>query len=303
MDLPQNFIDTVINTWGDKGQRWLKELPTLISYCQEKWQLTNLKLHENLSYNCILFANRSNDTSVILKLCHPSSDFLKEIHALNAYNGQGAVKLFDCDIDKGALLMEALIPGKSLKSFFPELDEKAELIAIEVIKKLHSCGLPKNIADFPTLEQWLSSLDEANEILFASLIQRAKELAAYLLNTQSKPILLHGDLHHDNILLNNNEWVSIDPKGVIGEAAYEAGAFIRNPMPELLKQPDPLTIINNRVNLFSAHLNIERQRLIDWSFVQAVLAACWAFEDKNDWVSWIKCAQIMENLLTQDKII
>ncbi len=38
-----------------------------------------------------------------------------------------------------------------------------------------------------------------------------------------------GDLHHENILAAERApWLAIDPKGVIGEPAYEMGALLRN---------------------------------------------------------------------------
>lgn len=75
-------------------------------------------------------------------------------------------------------------------------------------------------------------------------------------------MLLHGDLHQDNILLsNNNKWIAIDHKEVIGEPAYEIGAFTRNPIPQLLEQPNIQAIITKRLNIFSKMLNIDRQQL------------------------------------------
>lgn len=75
-----------------------------------------------------------------------------------------------------------------------------------------------------------------------------------------------GDLHHDNILQNSDDearysfsdggWLVIDPKGVIGEQAYEVAAFIRNPIPELLTHDDAPTIIHNRITRFAELLEL-----------------------------------------------
>lgn len=73
---------------------------------------------------------------------------------------------------------------------------------------------------------------------------------------------------------NGNDWVVIDPKGVIGESAYEVAAFIRNPMPELLNHADVPNIILNRITHFAKIMELPSQRILDWCFVQAVLA--WA---------------------------
>ena len=94
--------------------------------------------------------------------------------------------------------------------------------------------------------------------------------------------MLHGDLHHDNILQNGDDWVVIDPKGVIGEPAYEVAAFIRNPMPELLTHENAQKIIHNRITRFAKILELSEHRVIGWCFVQAVLSLVWAIEDGCD---------------------
>ena len=103
-----------------------------------------------------------------------------------------------------------------------------------------------------------------------------------LLQTSEVDVLLHGDLHHDNILQNGENWLGIDPKGVIGEATYEVAAFIRNPMPELLHHADTPNIILNRNTRFAEALELSERRILDWCFVQAVLAWVWALEDDCD---------------------
>jgi streptomycin 6-kinase len=108
--------------------------------------------------------------------------------------------------------------------------------------------------------------------------------------------LLHGDLHHGNILFNGEKWVAIDPKGVIGEIDYEVGAFIRNPIPLLLEQHNPTDIIKNRIKCFSQELGLDQQRVTAWAFVQAVLAAHWSAENQEDWNCWIKVAEFIERL-------
>ena len=109
-------------------------------------------------------------------------------------------------------------------------------------------------------------------------LQKARKLARKLLKTAGPDVFLHGDLHHDNILQNGNDWLAIDPKGVTGEPAYEVAAFIRNPMPDLLNIHNTVEIIQNRITSFANFLDIPAKRIIDWCFVQAVLVWFWALE-------------------------
>ena len=70
---------------------------------------------------------------------------------------------------------------------------------------------------------------------------------------------------------------------------------MRNPIDKLILDPKSHFLLHNRLNVFSNSLNIPRQRLKDWSYVQAVLAALWSHEDNGDWSPWIRYLDILEN--------
>lgn len=73
----------------------------------------------------------------------------------------------------------------------------------------------------------------------------------------------------------------IDPKGVIGEPAYEVAAFIRNPIPELLALPNVKAVISHRISTFARFFALDERRIAQWCFVQAVLAHVWTIEDNS----------------------
>lgn len=75
--------------------------------------------------------------------------------------------------------------------------------------------------------------------------------------------MLYGELHHGNILQNDNDWLVIDPKGVIGGPAYEVAAFIKNPMSVLLNLDNSQKVIRNRVKRFVELLELLSQRILD----------------------------------------
>ena len=134
-------------------------------------------------------------------------------------------------LSDGMLLLERADPGVSLKSYFPEKDNDAIQITCECLKRLHQAPILSDHR-LPHIKDWLTALDK-NPGIPTDYLHKAKKLRDELLKTTASHVLLHGDLHHDNILKNVNGWIVIDPKGVIGEPAYEVAAFIRNPIPEL----------------------------------------------------------------------
>jgi len=71
------------------------------------------------------------------------------------------------------------------------------------------------------------------EILYNKM-NCAKEICRSLCKTYSGEMLLHGDLHHDNILLNGNRYYIIDPKGVVGDIVFDIPRFILNEVDDIL---------------------------------------------------------------------
>jgi streptomycin 6-kinase len=114
----------------------------------------------------------------------------------------------------------------------------------------------------------------------------------------AEPMLLHGDLHHDNILAAQREpWLTIDPKGLVGEPAYETGALLRNPLPQLLEVPQPGRVLARRVNQLAEELDFDRARVRGWGLTQAVLSAWWSVEDFGDVSDFaIACAELLASI-------
>src|SRR3989344_3881838 len=118
-----------------------------------------------------------------------------------------------------ALLLQKAIPGSLLKNYFPKQTQNAIKIACDVTKRLHQAPLPKE-NHFPHIKEWLRSLDREWDIPRFHL-EQVRSLKNTLLETQTAPMLLHGDLHQDNILSHGKDWLVIDPKGVIGSPINE----------------------------------------------------------------------------------
>lgn len=283
------FKETIINLYGDRGKTWLRELPELVESVAIQYGLSELTPVNNLSYNYVLFGLRG-ERPIVLKLSLDIPGLKREALALSSFANFGAVNVFA--EDDGILILERALPGYALKSYFPVRDNEAIDIACHVIKQLHQAPqLETSI--FPHVKDWLMILDKDWDIPVHTL-QKTRQLRDGLLANSAKSILLHGDLHHDNILQNDHHWCVIDPKGVLGEPAYEVAAFIRNPMPELLGLDNVVNIINNRIARFSMALELPESKILDWCFVQAVLAWAWALEDGCDVVYFKRLTEIFD---------
>jgi streptomycin 6-kinase len=124
-----------------------------------------------------------------------------------------------------------------------------------------------------------ATFDGATGPFTSRLVEQAERLFDDLLASSASPVLLHGDLHHQNILsAERAPWLALDPKGVVGEPAYEVGSLMRNPAPEMFSWPHPERLLLRRASILAETLGFERQRILAWSMAQAALSAWWSYK-------------------------
>jgi streptomycin 6-kinase len=266
------FRSNIISIYGAKGKPWLVELPELVTAISSRLDLRHLKEVTNLTYNYVL-SGFQGDNPIILKLGLDSEGLAREAFALKCFADCGAVKVLA--EDNGMLLLERAVPGTSLKSYFPNMEQESIEIVCKVMKKLHKASIPA-AHHFPHIKDWLAVLDRDWNIPDAYL-QKSRKIRDELLQNPEPDVLLHGDLHHDNILQNGDDWVVIDPKGVIGSAMNEIWAFVMD--------------IERDIPFIAQYFNSRAQDLFDWYFVHVILAACWNLEDNIDSSLFLRLAE------------
>ena len=136
MRLPEFLVHTILRVRGSTGTAWLKLLDDRLAQLSNTWQLSDIVLMPDLSYNVVAHAQSALYGPVILKCGVDGESLMREKEALRVYSGIGAVRLLAYDESLGALLLERLEPGRSLMGLFPEEDELATQRAAEVISKL-----------------------------------------------------------------------------------------------------------------------------------------------------------------------
>ena len=301
MNLPKQFTKTVTTTFTG-GAEWLERLPNLLAQCEQRWSLTVLPTTFTLSYNYATPATLADGTEIVLKVGVPNRELRTEIEALRLFEGRSSVRLIDADPDQGILLLERLQPGQMLTTITD--DDEATRIAAEVMRDLWR-PLPAEHS-FPSVADWADGLARLRTEFGGvtgpfdtKLIETAESLFNDLLASTEEQVLLHGDLHHYNILSTGDGWRAIDPKGIMGEPAYEVGALLRNPIATILDEPELDRITARRLDILAEMLSFDRERLRQWSLAQAVLSAWWSYEDGGDpadWQSTMRLAEVLARL-------
>lgn len=273
---PADFARNVTGNWGDDGRRWLAGLPRLIGEVARDWALT-VGTPYPLSFNYVAPARRADGSPAVLKLGLATAGHVAlEADTLGFFGGRGAVEVLARDDTRGALLLERAEPGTTLRTLVPDRDEQATAVLVDMIRRLHRPA-PAGLA----LEE-LSSRVAAFDAHLARypgdhpfprhLVERARELLSDLCASATRRVVLHGDLHHENVLAAAREpWLAIDPHGVLGDPGYEIGPILYNPFDE----DDVPKLVPARVEQFADGLGLPPDRVVAWGFVQAVLSEVW----------------------------
>ena len=216
----------------------------------------------------------------MLKVLRRPGDEWRCGEVLDAFGGRRVVRVYE--YVEGAVLMERLRPGTPLAGMALDgRDDEATEILSEVIRRMS----PRNTSsgEFVTVQDWGKGFERylaaGAGLIPRDLVEQGQRVYAELCASQRATRLLHGDLHHDNVLFDADRgWVAVDPKGVIGELEYEVGAALRNPYerPELFASPET---VERRVRRYEAVLKLDPWRVLSWGFAQAVLSAVWSCED------------------------
>jgi streptomycin 6-kinase len=302
VQVPEKLIETVKRVHGEAGRRWLADADRWLSECRTRWSLELGEPFENLSYHLVVPGRMPDGTDIVLKIGVPCRELLTEAAALELFQGVGAVRLLEHDARRGILLLERLSPGTPL--YESQDDSEATSVAAALMRRLWR-NTPAQDHPFPSLANWFQAFerlkvgfDGGSGPFPPDLIQRAENTFIKLNASSDSKVVLHGDLHHANILLSQTRgWVAIDPKGIVGDAGYEVGSFMLNQLPLEQSQSVVIDILSRRLSIFSRELRIERGRLARWAFCHAVLSALWDFEEAAEWEGTIRLARMLERLV------
>lgn len=195
------------------------------------------------------------------------------------WNGEGAARLLARQ--DGALLLERATGGGSLAEMARDgEDDMACRRLCEVAVRLHA-PRPGPPPELVPLGPWFQAL-APTAAAQGGILTRCAAAAHGLLAAPREVGVLHGDLHHGNVLdFGARGWLAIDPQGLLGERGFDFANIFTNP-----DLADPTQPVATRPGRFARRLEVvaeaaglERRRLLLWILAWAGLSAAWFLED------------------------
>lgn len=252
------------------------------------WNLAAPILLATSVMGMVLRVDRPDGGRAVLKCLSESGRRFEGAAAsvLAAFDGRGAVRLLGSADD--AVLIEHCMGGRLSDAPNGSADAVAVPVIIDVLRSLHAVRADPP-ARIPSLAQRCAALgrglDQSADPEARALLMHARNISAHLLATSGETRLLHGDIHHGNIMqaarAGGDAWVSIDPQAVTGERAYEVANVFGNPSDrrEIVLEPGRPGRLADR---FAGELGLDRDRALGWAFAHSCIAAAWDMEDGHD---------------------
>ena len=282
--LPPAFVQNVVGYFPN-GRRWLADLPRRLAALAKRWQLRELRPVASLSLNFVAFATESrHGREVVLKVSPDRSVTAAESAWLLHHAGNAVVGVLATSPD--AYLMECLSPGLSLDPQTQREDRQTAREIASLIDRLSRSPSPADHAGlFRAVAQDSSGLADYSRTfgdrgaVDAKLVDAAKTVWSTLVASPSPLCLVHGDLHHGNVLVSARDGtrrpIVIDPHGLIAETEYECAAMLRNRLAWCPNEATLARTISDRVSILAEVLALDPGRIAAWGFAQTVLSACW----------------------------
>ena len=313
IDVPEGYRDHLPRSW----QPWVGQLPELVAAYLERWELTVVG-ELPLSYSNVVPVERTDGSACVLKL--QPTDVAEVVGAERELlglrlGGPVSIGVVEEDARNGVLLLERAVPGTTLDEM-AELDDEAATETLAVVIRDYgrplddpaSLGLRpfeelaeaferfdrgphggiarKRAAAAPeTRLPVILGMDERGTAAPAMRTARdtAERVLAELLADRIDPYLLHGDLHHGNVLVDEQRGpLVIDPWGLYGDRSADVAPALHNPLELVAWTADVDSLLRRRLAIYAEVLDVDKERLAAWCYVYNVIRALWTLEDSGE---------------------
>ena len=184
------------------------------------------------------------------------------------WSGCGGLQVPEADDD--AILMRRATGSRSLTAMSAAgRDDEAEDVLLDTVLALHAMPAPPASVGLLPLRDWFHDL--VDEPQRDPLLRRAASLAVELLAEDGPSVVLHGDVHHGNVLDLGDRWIAIDPKGLVGHPAFDVANLCCNP-----SEQAAVTRLDRRIDRFAERLGLERAVLAAWVTAWCGLSLTWS---------------------------
>jgi streptomycin 6-kinase len=242
-----------------------------------RWDIRDAELIADTHTSHVWRVGRTGGTAIVKALKPAGLGELPGMDYLSWLDGHGTVRVLD------AIGNTFLIEDAGRRTLGDVVRAGGDDLATDVIARI--VGGLTNPAKAPpaTLVPLETNFRElfaypasAGDPALAAFVGWAKVTARGLLADQRNIRPLHGDLHHDNVICDDaGTWRIIDPKGLIGDPAYDVANVFGNPLgaTDLILDPARARHLASR---FASALSMTEEKILTYAATHAALSICWS---------------------------
>ncbi|MEU7580135.1 aminoglycoside phosphotransferase family protein [Streptomyces sp. NPDC041068] len=224
----------LVGRFGREAEGWLAEVPNLAARLAARWGFELGELFESGASSVVWRCRWPDGTPAVLKLSPDRALLTKQVEMLRVFAPSGRVPtVLSADAEAGAMVLEEVLPGTEAEDM-PQASLPQQWG--ELLAALHAVAPPahwpldlRGRCDeaFVRIGRRLSEPGIGARIDRAAW-QRAMRRCEALLDSQARPVLLHGDLHLGNVLDGgpSRGLIAIDPKACIGDPCFDAVDYV-----------------------------------------------------------------------------
>ncbi|MEU9090554.1 aminoglycoside phosphotransferase family protein [Streptomyces sp. NPDC048428] len=276
VEIPEAFARGTVGREGAPGAAWIAGLPAVVDELCGRWECVPDGEVMYGGVGLVVPVRRRGAADAVLKVSFPHPGNVHEPDAFAAWDGRGAVRLYERDGERFAMLLERV--GTS---HLGEVEDDDEVVRVAgLISRRLAVPAPPGL---PRLREqagaWEEQVRKDAVELRHSLSRHVLDAAvatARELGGSQPDFLIHGDLHARNILRAGREpWLAVDPKGYVGDPAYDGGTLLKSRAVSLLGAEDLRRAADRTLDVFTEAAELDRERTRRWAQLHAVQAAFW----------------------------
>lgn len=252
----------------------------------DRWELDLGAPFLESQVSLVVPARRAAGGDAILKIGWPHREAEHEAEALLRWDGDGAIRLVEHDANSNAMLLERCVPGTHLSEL--EADDALDVL-IGLLPRLSVPAREPFTALADEAAWWRETLEADWERLGRPFSNRLLGVAMDALRelpptAPDESVLLHQDLHPDNVLRTEREpWLVIDPKPLVGERAFAPAPIVRS-----YELGHEESSVRRRLDRVTSELEIDRERARLWAIAQTL---AWSMDERGADASHVQTAQ------------
>jgi streptomycin 6-kinase len=277
VELPETFL--ALANRDDTWRPWLDALPRLIRDVLGEWRLVPDGAVATGVCAAVVPVRDERGTPAAVKFAWPHSEQRLEHLALQAWRGEGAIRLLRADPSRDVMLLER---AQSVDLTTVPVLEACRIVA-NLYPRLHIPATPQYDLLSEHCARWSRELLDLpkNAAVPRRYVEHAASLAAdFSSDAATDGVLVHTDLHYFNVLAAEREpWLAIDPKPLSGDPCFEIAPLLWNRWDEVTASCDVRGALRERFYTVVDVAGFDEDRARNWVIVRELVNVLWCIQD------------------------